>query len=200
MYYSIIVCLIQASTTTLKCTDKSSTPQESKKKEMVTVTKVFDFAGEKVRYVNMHVYMYQLMYVFRYLMFKLISIMKLLMPSIKFIQIGEYREYLISWICSFISGRQQCVRYNQTLSDCKKLNGEGGLPQGTEMGPLGFQVIINDAASDADTNVWKYVDDLTLASNVSNLAKSTLQEDLHNFVDWSKNNNLTLNPSKCQGL
>ena len=115
----------------------------------------------------------------------------------KFIQIGV-RESLIPWICSFISGRQQCVRYNQTLSDYKKLN--GGLPQGTKMGPLGFQVIINDAASDADTNVWKYVDDLTLASNVSNVAKSTLQEDLDNFVDWSKNNNLTLNPSKCQGL
>ena len=76
----------------------------------------------------------------------------------------------------------------------------GGLPQGTKMGPLGFQVIINDAASEADTNVWKYVDDLTLASNVSNLAKSTLQEDLDNFVDWSKNNSLTLNPLKCQGL
>ena len=115
----------------------------------------------------------------------------------KFIQIGV-TESLIPWICSFISGRQQCVRYNQTLSDYKMLN--GGLPQGTKMGPLGFQVIINDAASDADTNVWKYFDDLTLASNVSNLAKSTLQEDLDNFVDWSKNNNLTLNPSKCQGL
>ena len=60
------------------------------------------------------------------------------------------------------------------------------VPQGTEMGPMGFQVIINDAASDAGTNVWKYVDDLTLASNISNLAKSTLQEDLDNFVDWSK--------------
>ena len=60
------------------------------------------------------------------------------------------------------------------------------LPQGTKMGPWGFQVIINDAASDADTNVWTYVDDLTLASNVSNLVKSTLQEDLDNFVDWSK--------------
>ena len=110
----------------------------------------------------------------------------------KFIQIGV-RESFIPWICGFISGRQQCVRYNQILSDYKQLN--GGLPQGTKMGPLGFQVIINDAASDAHTNVWKYVDDLTLASNVSNLAKSTLQEDLDNFVDWSKNNNLTLNPS-----
>ena len=65
---------------------------------------------------------------------------------------------------------------------------------------MSFQVIINDAVSDDDTNVWEYVDDLTLASNVSNLAKSTLQEDLDKFVDWLKNNNLTLNPPKCQGL
>ena len=61
------------------------------------------------------------------------------------------------------------------------------------MGPLFFQVIINDAASVASANVWKYVDDITLASNVSNSAKSTLQDDLHNFVDWTKINNLTLN-------
>ena len=60
------------------------------------------------------------------------------------------------------------------------------------MGPLGFQVIINDAASNADTNVWKYVDDLAFDSNTSNLAKSTLQEDL--------DNNLTRNPIKSQGL
>ena len=50
------------------------------------------------------------------------------------------------------------------------------------MGPLSFQVIINDAASEADTKVWKYLDDLTLASNVLNSAKGTLQEDLDNFV------------------
>ena len=115
----------------------------------------------------------------------------------KFVHIGV-RESLIPWICSFISGRQQCVRYNQTLSDYKNLN--GGLPQGTKMGPLGFQIIINDAASEADASVWKYVDDLSLASNVSYPTKSTLQKDLDSFVDWSKNNNLTLNPSKCQGL
>ena len=114
----------------------------------------------------------------------------------KFIQIGV-RESLIPWICSFISGRQQCVRYNKTLSDYKTL--KGGLPQGTKMGPLGFQVIINDAASEATTSVWKYVDDLTLASNTTKTVHS-LQTDLDSFVQWTKNNNLTLNPTKCQGL
>ena len=68
------------------------------------------------------------------------------------------------------------------------------------MGPLGFQVIINDAATETGAKVWKYVDDLTLASNVTESATNTLQDDLDNFVSWSKNNILTLNPSKCQGL
>ena len=59
------------------------------------------------------------------------------------------------------------------------------------MGPLDFQVTVNDVASEADTNVWKYcvgniVDDLTLPSYVSNSAKSTLQHDLDNFVNWLK--------------
>ena len=45
-----------------------------------------------------------------------------------------------------------------------------------------------------------YVDYLTLASNVTDSAKSTLQDDLDNFVDWSKTIILTCNPSKCQGL
>ena len=59
------------------------------------------------------------------------------------------------------------------------------------MRPLGFQV--NDAASDTGAKVWKYVDGLTLASNVTESATNTLQDDLYNFVSWSKNNNLTLN-------
>ena len=41
---------------------------------------------------------------------------------------------------------------------------------------------------------------LTLASNVTDSANRTLQDDLDNFVHWSKNNNLTRNTSKCQGL
>ena len=56
-----------------------------------------------------------------------------------------------------------CV-YNIRFSQTKVL--KGGLPQGTKVGPLGFQAIINDAATDiAPKKCWKYVDDLTLAEN-----------------------------------
>ena len=50
------------------------------------------------------------------------------------------------WLCNFNNERVQCVRYNQALSDYEVL--KGGLPQGTEVGPLELQAIINDAATD----------------------------------------------------
>ena len=40
-----------------------------------------------------------------------------------------------------------------------------GVPQGTKLVPIGFQVLINDAAQDAKVEYWKYVDDLTFAEN-----------------------------------
>ena len=57
------------------------------------------------------------------------------------------RRSIIPWICEFLHNRQQCVKYNDTLSDLLSIN--AGVPQGTKLGPLGFQIIINDAAVNA---------------------------------------------------
>lgn len=75
------------------------------------------------------------------------------------------RGTIVPWICSFLSGRRQCVRYNQTMSDYLSLC--GGVPQGTKLGPLTFQAVINDAAVGWSSHYWKYVDDLTFANNDS---------------------------------
>ena len=117
----------------------------------------------------------------------------------KFISLGV-RGAIVPWLCSFVSGRKQCVRYNQALSDYKLV--KAGLPQGTKIGPIGFQAVINDAAQDKQSNTrcWKYVDDLTLAENRVHPNPTSLQFDLDNFIEWSKENKLTLNPSKCQAL
>ena len=61
---------------------------------------------------------------------------------------------------------------------------ERGLPQGTKVGPLGFQAIINDAATDiAPKKVLKCVDDIMLAENRTHPAPSKLQEALDVFFE-----------------
>ena len=79
----------------------------------------------------------------------------------------------------------------------------GALPQGTKLGPIGFQVVINDAVQDLGDKIkcWKYVDDLTLAENRSFPQTCGMQVFFDEFNEWTNNNKLSLNPSKkCQAV
>ena len=75
-----------------------------------------------------------------------------------------------------------------------------GVPQGTKLGPMAFQAVINDAAVGGTAHYWKYVDDLTFAENRLSNELSNLRGDLDDFLDWSVTNQLGLNPTKCQAL
>ena len=62
----------------------------------------------------------------------------------KIVDLGVRRN-IVPWICDFLHNRQQCVRFSKTLSNYLPLN--AGVPQGTKLGPIGFQVLINDRLS-----------------------------------------------------
>ena len=96
----------------------------------------------------------------------------------------EVRGAIVPWICSFLNNRRQCVRYNQTLSDYAVLT--AGVPQGTELGPITFQIVINDAACNSNTSCWNYVDDLAFAENPLCKEDSKMQADLDDFLEWSE--------------
>ena len=115
----------------------------------------------------------------------------------KMIDVGV-RRTIVPWICDFLHNRQQCVRFNDVLSDY--LSVKGGLPQGTKLGPLGFQIVINEAGNNAKSHYWKYVDDMTFAENRHYVVKGHLQDDLDDFTQWTADNCLKLNPTKCQAL
>ena len=117
----------------------------------------------------------------------------------KFIHI-RVRRSIVPWLCDFLSNRMQCVRYNSTLSDFATVS--ASLPQGTKLGPIGFQVIINDAVQNnsGPISCWKYVDDLTIAENRTHPDSSQLQVILDSFSQWTENKSLSLNPAKCQAL
>ncbi|XP_072037647.1 uncharacterized protein [Amphiura filiformis] len=55
-------------------------------------------------------------------------------------------------------------------------------------------------AGDCRSHYWKYVDDLTFAENRSSSVTSNLQTDLDDFLKWSVDNQLKLNPAKCQAM
>ena len=123
----------------------------------------------------------------------------------KIISIGV-RGSIVPWICDFLRNRRQCVRYkyNNVLSDYVGI--QGGIPQGTKFGPIGFQILINDAAQNSQSKYWKYVDDLTFAENSKISSRSHMQEDLDNFKEWSDANHLQLKippnarPSRCVSI
>ena len=65
---------------------------------------------------------------------------------------------------------------------------------------MGFQILVNSAAHDAKTKCWKYVDDMTFAENRLASQIGSMQTDLEKFRQWSEENHLKLNPSKCQAI
>ena len=77
---------------------------------------------------------------------------------------------------------------------------KGGVPQGTKLGPVGFQIFVNDAADNANCKYFKYVDDLTFAENRNISRRSLIQDDLDDLVDWSNINHVKPNPLKCQAM
>ena len=71
---------------------------------------------------------------------------------------------------------------------------------GTRIGPLGFAVIVNDAAVDTPFVTLKYVDDLTLVESKPYSQKSAMQQYLNDFQQWAFVNNMKLNPNKCASM
>ena len=105
---------------------------------------------------------------------------------------------IVQWIASFVTSRQQRVRYKQTFSDWHTLF--GGVPQGTKLGPVVFLAYINNAVDSTQNKCWKYVDDLTINENRHINGVSRIQADLNNLNDWALANKIHLNPSKCSTM
>ena len=108
------------------------------------------------------------------------------------------RPALISWICSFLSKRQQAVKINDIISSWLPIT--AGVPQGTKLGPILFLLMINDLglSTQLGCNRWKYVDDITLSDTLLRGQSSCLQSDLDRIHQWAVDNNMRLNPSKCK--
>ena len=105
-----------------------------------------------------------------------------------------------SWIfCrSYLSNRCHCCKINNTLRDWKTTI--VGVSQGSILGPLLLNVILNDIFFFwTDANLGNYADNSTLYAYNKNLETviCNLRQEFSILSNWFYDNYMVLNPWKC---
>lgn len=107
-----------------------------------------------------------------------------------------FSEKFIRLLTSYISGRRQFVE----VRGCRSMlfDVPSGVPQGSVIGPLLFNVFIDDVTLVLKNRCLLYADDMKVYSRIGTPSDAfALQNDLDSLQQWCVDNGLHLNVSKC---
>ena len=105
----------------------------------------------------------------------------------------------LRFIHGYLSGRKQRVKIGSKFTDW--LDIVSGVPQGSVLGPLLFNIYVNDLIYFIqNTEICNFADDNTIYSCGTNLDRIIidLEEDLCQALEWFESSRLVANPSKFQ--
>ena len=104
-------------------------------------------------------------------------------------------------IASYLHNRHHRVKIRDKGSDWLQIN--RGVPQGSILVPLLFNVFINDIfLCSSDINIFNYADDncISFAGSSINIIEDMLKKEVASLMEWFRKNSLVANPAKFQTM
>ena len=108
--------------------------------------------------------------------------------------------HVLRWVADYLTSRSQCVVVEGDRSDVTQVL--SGVPQGSVLGPLLFLIYIDEISSislSPESSRVIYADDVCVYRPRSSCRDFRyMQNDIEAVEEWSIENFLNLNPSKCK--
>ncbi|CAM5147952.1 unnamed protein product [Eretmochelys imbricata] len=109
----------------------------------------------------------------------------------------EIRGKVLSWIGNWLKDWKQRVGINGQFSEWREVNSD--VPQGSVLGPVLFNMFINDLEKGVNSEVAKFADDTKLLKIAKTQADyEELQKDLSKLGDWATKWQMKFIVDKCK--